>query len=34
MAPEIVDSYLVIINPNAGRRKGQKDWDQDIRIAP
>jgi YegS/Rv2252/BmrU family lipid kinase len=26
MAPEIVDSYLVIINPNAGRRKGQKDW--------
>jgi YegS/Rv2252/BmrU family lipid kinase len=28
MTPEIEDSYLVIINPNAGRRKGRKDWDR------
>ncbi len=26
------DSYLVIVNPNAGRRKGEKDWEKISRL--
>jgi YegS/Rv2252/BmrU family lipid kinase len=32
MTPETNDSHLVIINPNAGRRKGQKDWDRISKL--